>query len=179
MSNSYRIQFAALSDKIDTAQAANMLTSKLKLSEAKAQQFLAGKLIFSPISQDKAIKQQKTFAALGINVKIINAESNAETSKTSSYDVDERILAALDYITTSIIRLEEKVDDLTRLQQLQNGEEEPQNNTQDDWGEELAFEDERIEPNKSRKINWVFIILLIILLSLLGVVVAFPNLLPL
>ena len=86
-------------------------------------------------------------------------------------------MAALDYITTSIIRLEEKVDDLARLQQEQNGEIdlELENNN---WGEELEFDETVESSNKPKNINWLFFALIAILLSLLGVIVAFPNLLP-
>lgn len=172
---SYRIQFAQLSNNVTTEQAKTILTTKLKLSDAKATQFLAGKLIFSPISQDKAIKQQKTFSALGIKVKIVNA--NKAQTQEPEHDVDQRILAALDYITTSIIHLEEKVDDLARLQQEQNGEIdlELENNS---WGEELEFDETAESNNKPKNINWLFFALIAILLSLLGVIVAFPNLLP-
>lgn len=175
---SYRIQFAQLNNGVSAEQAKSILTSKLKLSDAKATQFLAGKQIFSPVAHEKALKQQKTFAALGIQVDIISTAKANVQEHTS--DVDERILAALDYITTSIIRLEEKVDDLTRLQQLQNGESdlEVEAEKTNDWGDDLEF-DETLESNsKSKNINWLFIILIVILLSLLGVVIAFPNLLP-
>lgn len=174
---SYRIQFAQLSNNLTTEQAKTILTTKLKLSDTNAMQFLQGKLIFSPISQEKAIKQQKTFAALGIKVKIVATDTPKTPDSESERDVDQRILAALDYITTSIIRLEEKVDDLTRLQQEQSGEADLELE-RNSWGEELEFDEETEPTGKSKNINWLFFALIAILLSLLGVIIAFPNLLP-
>ncbi|MDE3272919.1 hypothetical protein [Pseudoalteromonas sp. G4] len=175
---SYRIQFAQLNNGVSAEQAKSILTTKLKLSDAKASQFLAGKQIFSPIAHEKAVKQQKTFAALGIQVDIISTSKSNAQERTN--DVDERILAALDYITTSIIRLEEKVDDLARLQQLQNGETdlELEAENTNSWGEDLEFDETLETTSKSKNINWLFIVLIVILLSLLGVVIAFPDLLP-
>lgn len=175
---SYRIQFAQLNNGVTAEQAKSILTTKLKLSDTKANQFLAGKQIFSPIPEQKALKQQKTFAALGIQVKLISTEKEIQTERSS--DVDERILAALDYITTSIIRLEEKVDDLARLQQVQSGEADLELDVENknSWGDDLEFEEELEATSKPKNINWLFITLIAILLSLLGVVIAFPNLLP-
>ncbi|WP_372768177.1 hypothetical protein [Pseudoalteromonas sp.] len=175
---SYRIQFAQLNNGVSAEQAKSTLTTKLKLSDAKVSQFLAGKQIFGPITHEKAVKQQKTFAALGIQVNIISTSQSSTQDHTT--DVDKRILAALDYITTSIIRLEEKMDDLARLQQLQNGETdiELEIESQNSWGDDLEFDEPLEATSKSKNINWLFIALIVILLSLLGVVIAFPDLLP-
>lgn len=179
MSNHYRIQFSSLADSLSEQQAHSILVSKLKLSEQNATLFLSGKPIFNATTKEKALKQQKTFATLGIHIRIQDLTANESSDvQTRANDVDTRILAALDYITTSIIRLEEKVDDLARQQQELNISDTELPNESSGWGEDLEFEES--EPVKNtRKINWIFISLLTVLLTLLAVVLVFPELIQL
>ncbi|MEM7390005.1 MAG: hypothetical protein AAF347_09200, partial [Pseudomonadota bacterium] len=140
------------------------------------------KPLFAPSEQDKALKQAKLLASVGIKAKLqpINqAVTSSQSSNTAAQtkEREERIFDALDYITSSLIRLEEKLDDLEqRLPELENNS---VADSDDSWQEDdLLLEDELTEPVKKRSNTLLYslIAMVIVLLIILGVVELFPEL---
>jgi hypothetical protein len=89
----------------------------------------------------------------------------------------ECIFDALDYITSSLIRLEEKLDDLEqRLPELENSSE---LSSTDNWQEEDLLDEEAFcEPVKKRSNTLLYslIAMVVVLLIALGIVELFPDL---
>ncbi len=176
MSDNVIILFASLADGLTAEEAKNRLQKKLKLSSAIASKFLSGAKAFNPTTKEKALKQQKVFASLGIDIKVISAKAKS-SPQISQAEKDEKILNALDYITTSLIQLEEKVDALSQNAQSQL----PSLNEEDEFTqhqETIAFEEDLDEPIKlgSNKLLFIFIAVFVVLLViLLAVSLAYPE----
>jgi len=188
MSLSFKITFESLSSKLSELQAKDILQTKLKLSSAVADKFLHGEEVFNAISQEKALKQQKVFATMGINVNIIDItakvssegeKQNSQSSAISQAEKDAKIMSALDYITTSLIRLEEKVDELSQntSEQLPSLDDE---NELLELTEPLEFDEDFDTPIKKGS-NRLFLVIissiLVILLIALGISLFYPDLL--
>lgn len=174
MTQRYQITFKQLKNDLTPSQAHSLLQNKLKLSSKLSARFLNGEKVFNPISLEKAQKQQTLFAQLGIHINIQGITETTTAIRNS--EVDEKILAALDYITTSLIRLEEKVDELA----AQNNEtvtleldEAPE---PESWGEELAFDD--APAKRSKLFPYLVATLVILLVGLLAVLLIYPELSP-
>jgi len=188
MSLSFKITFKSLSSKLSELQAKDILQTKLKLSSAVADKFFHGEEVFNAISQEKALKQQKVFATMGINVNIIDitakvssvgVKQNNQSSAISQAEKDAKIMSALDYITTSLIRLEEKVDELSQntSEQLPSLDDE---NELLELTEPLEFDEDFDSPIKkgpNRLFLAIISSILVILLIALGVSLAYPDLL--
>ena len=105
------------------------------------------------------------------------ASSQSDNTAAQAKEREERIFDALDYITSSLIRLEEKLDDLEqRLPELENNS---VADSDDSWQEDdLLLEDELTEPVKKRSNTLLYslIAMVIVLLIILGVVELFPEL---
>ena len=104
---------------------------------------------------------------------LVNQQTNASLEAKQR---DERIFDALDYITSSLIRLEEKLDDLE--QRLPESESTNPQDNKDSWQEDdLLLEEELTEPVKKRSNTLLYslIAMVILLLAILGVVELFPE----
>ncbi|MFP3458382.1 hypothetical protein R0J89_19225, partial [Psychrobacter sp. SIMBA_152] len=85
-------------------------TEKLKTSPEKVAAFFNGKPLFAPSNKEKALKQAKLLSTLGIKSKLQQtAPTQATSQKAHDSQRDQRLFDALDYITSSLIRLEEKL----------------------------------------------------------------------
>jgi hypothetical protein len=188
MSLSFKITFKSLSSKLSELQAKDILQTKLKLSSAVADKFFHGEEVFNAISQEKALKQQKVFATMGINVNIIDitakvssvgVKQNNQSAAISQAEKDAKIMSALDYITTSLIRLEEKVDELSQNTSEQLPSLEDDNDLLES-PEPLEFDEDFDSPIKKRS-NRLFLTIissiLVVLLITLGISLAYPDLL--
>ena len=181
MSEQYRLVFASLDEGLEQTEVAHALHQKLKLSPKQAQAFFTGRSIFAPSDKAKALKQAKVLASLGIRTRLQSMQSTAnETANTASAAArDEQILAALDYITSSLIRLEERLDDMdNRLNdQLQQNS---SNEVNDDFAVDLSLDEElELAPQPSRK-RWplfTLIALIVLLLGVLALAFIYPELL--
>lgn len=177
MSNIYLIKFVSLESNISIKLATTILLTRFNFSPPQAEQFLSGKLTLSSQSYKKIIILKQRFKQYGILVTT-DAQSEILASDESVTDIDKRIVNALDYITTSMIRLEDKVDDLARQQQAQSDDDELSSEHTNNWVEELTTDNTESMTIKTAKIKWLFILMLVVLLLLLVAVIAFPNLLP-
>ena len=189
MSLSFKITFESLSSKLTEVQAKDILQTKLKLTSSIADKFLQGEEVFNAIPQEKALKQQKIFSSMGINVKVIDITAKKtnssksinnqnEISAISQAEKDAKIMSALDYITTSLIRLEEKVDELSQnnAEQLPSLEDD---NDQLDTPETLEFDEDFDTPIKkgpNRLFLTIISSILVLLLIALGMSLAYPDL---
>ena len=179
MSDQCKIVFAGLAAKVSPELAKQLLQQKLKLNENTVNKFLKGQDAFNPTTIEKAQKQQKVFASIGIKVKIVTPDHNDQTDddEQSQKERDLKIINALDYITTSLIRLEEKVDELAqntpaKMPDLEDDiDPEPH-------AEPLVFEDDLDAPIKTGP-NKVFLItggfILILLIALLVISLLYPD----
>ncbi|ATC95686.1 hypothetical protein [Pseudoalteromonas tunicata] len=182
MSDTCKVIFEALNAPLTVQQAKQLLQTKFKLSDATVAKFLQGDEAFSATTLEKATKQQKLFASVGIQVKLVQPQTLAATSTAPDSGQKERdlkIINALDYITTSLIRLEEKVDELAQNQQAKlpdlNDDLEPEHHA-----EPLEFEEDLDAPIKKQS-NKLFILIgggiLVLLVALLLVSLMYPDLL--
>lgn len=180
MAEKFRVVFAGLSEQTDQTQAVTKLSDKLKTQPEKVTAFLQGKPLFVACDKDKALKQAKLLISLGIKSKLQQVNNNATESTSTESDRarDERIFNALDYITSSLIRLEEKLDDLE--QRLPEQERQALNDQHDDWQDDDPLLDEEltISPKKhSKTLLYSLIAMVVLLLVLLGLSFMFPELL--
>lgn len=171
MSERYRIIFARLDDATSIEQASSKLQSTLKLSPEKCEAFFNQQAIFSPSDKAKALKQSKVFANLGIQTRLINVQpSSAEQNK------DEQILNALDYITSSLMRLEERLDDIQQQQLSSQNQQFVQ--LDDEYTPELDLDDElplsEQKTNSRLPLYWLAGLVTLLLL-VLGGALLFPD----
>ncbi|WP_024611276.1 hypothetical protein [Pseudoalteromonas sp. TB64] len=178
MTDNFRVIFAGLADDVDTKIACTNLAQRLKTSEEKVMLFFKGKPLFAPSNKDKALKQAKLLVGLGIKSKLqAIPNTSAASIEKANNQRDERIFDALDYITSSLIRLEEKLDDLEqRLPALESKT--PDENI-DQWqDDDLMLDEELISTPKKRSnaLLYSLIVTVVTLLIVLAAYLAFPNL---
>ena len=177
MANNFRVMFVGLAEGTEAKTACVNLANKLKTSEDKVTQFFNGKPLFAPNNKDKALKQAKLLASLGIKSKLQATGEQPPQSPSAASQRDERIFDALDYITSSLIRLEEKLEELE--QRLPTNELKPPTDESDEWQEDDLMLDEQLdEPVKTRSNTLLYSLIAtaVLLLIVLAVYLAFPDL---
>ena len=179
MADNFRVIFAGLADNVDIKTACTNLAAKLKTSDEKVALFFKGKPLFAPSDKDKALKQAKLLAGLGIKSKlqaVSNIIQNGSNPAANNNQRDERIFDALDYITSSLIRLEEKLDELE--QRLPDTQLKAPDESIDEWqGDDLMLDDDLAPPKKrSNLLLYSLIATATILLVVLAVFLIFPDL---
>ena len=179
MAENFRVMFAGLAKDTDQAHAISQLATRLKAPTAKVAAFFENKPLFAPCEKEKALKQAKILASVGIKSKLAAVESSTGTSNSeTSSQRDERIFNALDYITSSLIRIEEKLDDLE--QRLPANQQQAIADEDEDWQtDDMLLDEELTSPIKKRSNILLFslIAMVVILLVVLGLSFAFPDLL--
>lgn len=180
MTDQFRVIYVGLAEGIDSNVACASLASKLKTSENKITLFFNGKPLFAPSNKDKALKQTKLLASLGIKSKL-QAISNTTSNNAAQIQSqrDERIFDALDYITSSLIRLEEKLDELE--QRLPDNELAAPKDDVNEWqSDDLMLDEDLITSPKKRSNTLLYSLIATAatLLVVLGITLAFPDLLP-
>lgn len=167
MSKQYKVLFSSLQNT-DQDSARTALIEKLKLTSAQATRFLDGGSVFAPTSADKAKKQQTLLSSMGIVTKINTLQAAAVSNRP-----DQHTMAALDYLTSSIMRIEERLESI-EMQLLEQANQAPQN-TNDDL--ELSLDDEAVEPPSSNNQTLIYLLAAaVLLLILLGVYSLYPEL---
>ncbi|ATG58971.1 MULTISPECIES: hypothetical protein [Pseudoalteromonas] len=179
MTDNFRVMFAGLADNVDSKTACTTLAAKLKISEEKVALFFKGKPLFAPSDKNKALKQAKLLVGMGIKSKLqaVSTHTEKTTQTVSDSQRDERIFDALDYITSSLIRLEEKLEDLE--QRLPENQTKNPEVDEDEWqDEELLLDEELITQPKKRSnaLLYSLIATVVTLLIILAVYLAFPAL---
>ncbi|WP_372761537.1 hypothetical protein [Pseudoalteromonas sp.] len=182
MADNFRVIFVGLAEGIDSRATKATLAAKLNTSEQKIAQFFSGKTLFVPSNKDKALKQSKLLASLGIQSKL-QAVSTAATAAVNKLPDsqktlrDERIFDALDYITSSLIRLEEKLEELE--QRLPEIEVTAMADEHIEWqDDDLMLDDDLLTPLKKRSnvLLYALTATVVTLLALLAVYLTNPNL---
>ena len=178
MAENFRVMFAGLSKDTDQAHAISQLATRLKAPTAKVAAFFENKPLFAPCEKEKALKQAKILASVGIKSKLAPVQISTVTSNSETTSQrDERIFNALDYITSSLIRIEEKLDDLE--QRLPANQQQATADEDEDWQtDDLLLDEELTTPIKKRSNILLFslIAMVVILLVVLGISFAFPDL---
>ena len=180
MVDNFRVIFSGLADNVDAKTACKALAAKLKISEEKVSSFFKGKPLFTPCDKNKALKQAKLLSSLGIKCKLqaVSDNTNISTSSlSSSSQRDKRIFDALDYITSSLIRLEEKLEDIE--QRLPDVQSKSTLESQDDWQDsDLILDDDLTSTPKKRSniLLYSLIVTVVTLLIILAVYLSFPDL---
>ncbi|MDN3378423.1 MULTISPECIES: hypothetical protein [unclassified Pseudoalteromonas] len=179
MSENYRVIFAGLAQDIQAEDAQAKLAAKLKAPHSKIAAFFENKPLFVPCAKDKALKQAKLLASVGIKSKLqplTQPQPNTQSDEASQQR-DERIFNALDYITSSLIRIEEKLDDLE--QRISATTEPPVEPESEEWQtDDLLLDEDLNTPIKKRSNTLLYslIAMVLILLVVLGLSFAFPDL---
>ena len=176
MTDKYRVVFAGFDSSVSESAAIEQLSLKLKTTPQKITAFTQGKSLFAPSEKAKCLKQVKLLASFGLHAKLQSAESNASSTSSIQNSKDERILEALDYITSSLIRIEERLEELE--QRLPSQEIVKENKVEDDWQEDDLFDELELDPppKRSKKVQYGLGVVLIILLITLAIALAFPEL---
>ncbi|MEH6394101.1 hypothetical protein [Pseudoalteromonas sp.] len=178
MAENFRVMFAGLAKDTDQAHAISQLATRLKAPTAKVAAFFENKPLFAPCEKEKALKQAKILASVGIKSKLAPVQISTVTSNSETTSQrDERIFNALDYITSSLIRIEEKLDDLE--QRLPANQQQATADEDEDWQtDDLLLDEELTTPIKKRSNILLFslIAMVVILLVVLGISFAFPDL---
>jgi len=177
MADNFRVIFVELAQGVDSKTACVNLATKLKTSEEKVALFLKGKPLFAPSNKDKALKQAKLLASLGIKSKLQASTSPTPSQQMPSSQRDERIFDALDYITSSLIRLEEKLEELE--QRLPDAQLKAPDEITDEWQDDDLMLDEELITTPAKRSNlflYILIATVVVLLVVLAVYLGFPNL---
>ncbi|WP_105255687.1 hypothetical protein [Pseudoalteromonas sp. T1lg75] len=178
MSEQYRLLFAHLDKEQDIEQAAQALQQRLKLAEQQVEAFFSGEAIFPASDKAKALKQAKVLASLGVRARLKRIVAPAQTPAAAAGQADEQVLAALDYITSSLIRLEERLDDMDQRfsEHLLHQQ---QSNDSDELALDLSLDEELNLPAASatrHPLLVVILVLITLLLAILGVSYFYPDL---
>ncbi|MEO2280642.1 hypothetical protein [Pseudoalteromonas pernae] len=181
MSEQYKLVFAHLDEDKTQVQATLALQQKLKLNDKQTQAFFDGQPIFPASDQNKALKQAKVLATLGIRSRLKRVTTGAAATAEHSSKRDEQILAALDYVTSSLIRIEERLDDMDhRFSERLHRDEDT--GVIDDLGLDLSLgEDLDIDPISKPK-RWPIVllgVLIVLLLTILGLHYLYPDIIEL
>ncbi len=178
MADNFRVIFVGLAEGADSQAVTNALTEKLKTSPEKVAAFFNGKPLFAPSNKEKALKQAKLLSTLGIKSKLQQtAPTQATSQKAHDSQRDQRLFDALDYITSSLIRLEEKLEDLE--QRLPEVELSLSDENDEPWQDDDLMLDEPLSTTPKKRSNLVLYSLIttvVILLIVLAVYLMFPNL---
>lgn len=180
MADNFRVTFVGLAEGVDSKAVTAMLATKLKTSNEKVSLFFNGKPLFVPSNKDKALKQAKLLASLGVKSKlqaVTNPNQNTQLTSATSSQRDDRIFDALDYITSSLIRLEEKLDELE--QRLPEVEATAITDEHIEWqDDDLMLDDELLTPlqKRSNVLLYSLIATVVTLLILLAIYLTIPNL---
>ena len=176
MTDKYRVVFAGFDSSVSESAAIEQLSLKLKTTPQKITAFTQGKSLFAPSEKAKCLKQVKLLASFGLHAKLQSAESNTNSASSIQNSKDERILEALDYITSSLIRIEERLEELE--QRLPSQEIVKEDKVEDDWQEDDLFDELELDPppKRSKKVQYGLGVVLIILLFILAIALAFPEL---
>lgn len=178
MTDNFRVIFVGLAEDVTSQAVTAALTEKLKTSPEKVAAFFNGKPLFAPCPKEKALKQAKLLSTIGVKSKLQQATTVQATSQTTEDSQrDQRLFDALDYITSSLIRLEEKLEDLE--QRLPEVRLSLQNENDESWQDDDLMIDEPLSatPKKhSNAILYSLIATVVILLIVLAVYLMFPNL---
>ncbi|WP_462173320.1 hypothetical protein [Pseudoalteromonas xiamenensis] len=147
MTDKYRVIYTGLDSGIEQEVAITRLATKLGLPENKAAAFFAKKPLFAPADKEKAMKQVKLFASMGIQAKL---QTSGATNDSSSAQRDERLFEALDYITSSLIRLEERLEEIEqRLGQTPAIKHSVDD--EEDWEDDGFLDDLDIDPQPKKR----------------------------
>ncbi|OHU88570.1 MULTISPECIES: hypothetical protein [Pseudoalteromonas] len=177
MSQKYRVVFIGLQSTTSAEEVVTTLSSKLNIAPQKVEAFLAKKPLFAPAEQSKSLKQVKLLERMGVKAKLVAVEPPADTSPQSQKD--ERVFEALDYITSSLIRIEERLEEIEH--RLGNSSDEDKDDSKpDSWHEDELFEelDLDLEPVKkipTRKLQYTLAAILIVLLTVLALAIIYPQ----
>ncbi|WP_404338486.1 hypothetical protein [Pseudoalteromonas mariniglutinosa] len=172
MAEKFRVMFAGLAKGTVQAEASAQLAAKLKTTTDKVAVLFEHQPLFAPSDKEKALKQAKLLASVGIKSKLQIVQSEQPNS-TGAKVRDERIFDALDYITSSLIRLEEKLDDLE--QRLPSSELTDSLDDQQSWQEDDLLLDEQLSSSKKNNtVLYSVIAMVVLLLIVLGIYLAMP-----
>ncbi|MCG7535289.1 hypothetical protein [Pseudoalteromonas sp. OOF1S-7] len=177
MSEQFRIVFSGFKPGTDSQAATEQLATKLKVPAQKVADFTTGKPLFGPGDKQKCLKQAKLLAVYGIQSKL-QSQSSAVSGPAQSA-ANERVFDALDYITSSLIRIEEKLDELE--QRIDGKQVQDEQHEDDEWEDESLFSELELDsepPKRSKKLLYILLSLLVLLLIVLGISLAFPELVP-
>ncbi|MBQ4813563.1 hypothetical protein J8M20_19525 [Pseudoalteromonas luteoviolacea] len=174
MGDQYRVTFAGFDADTDGQNAIERLAMKLGVSTQKVEAFTQGKPLFGSSEKNKCLKQAKLLAIYGFQSKI--QEIQTSSSNAANHAANERVFEALDYITSSLIRIEEKLEDLEQRidgQQKADDDKEEEQWQSDDLFDELDLDSE--PKPKSKKLLYTLLSILFVLLIVLGFSLAFPE----
>ncbi|MBD1581760.1 hypothetical protein [Pseudoalteromonas sp. S16_S37] len=177
MSQRYRVSFVGLENTTSAEEVVTNLCAKLKISEQKANGFLANKPLFAVADKAKCLKQVKLLASFGIQAKLIPIEENV-SQILAQQQKDERVFEALDYITSSLIRIEERLEELEQRLPEQVREEQQQESPQwqdDELFDELELDLETKKKLPTRKLQYLLATVLIVLLTVLALAIMYPQ----
>ncbi|RZM84792.1 hypothetical protein C3B51_02970 [Pseudoalteromonas rubra] len=179
MSEQFRVVFSGFKPGTDSQAATEQLAAKLKVSAQKVADFTTGKPLFGPADKQKCLKQAKLLAVYGIQSKLQSQSQPSAGSDTAQSAANERVFDALDYITSSLIRIEEKLDELE--QRIDGKQVKDEQHEEDEWEDESLFSELELDsepPKRSKKFLYILLSLLVLLLVVLGISLAFPELVP-
>ncbi|KZN33117.1 hypothetical protein [Pseudoalteromonas luteoviolacea] len=174
MSDQYRVTFVGFDADTDGQNAIERLAMKLGVPKQKVEAFTQGKSLFGISDKSKCLKQAKLLAIYGFQSKIQEIPSNSNTANNNA--ANERVFEALDYITSSLIRIEEKLEELEQRidgQQKTDDDKEEEQWQSDDLFDELDLDSE--PKPKSKKLLYTLLSILFVLLIVLGFSLAFPE----
>ena len=176
MTDKYRVVFAGFDSSVSESAAIEQLSLKLKTTPQKITAFTQGRSLFAPNEKAKCLKQVKLLASFGIHAKLQSADSSANNASSIQNSNDERILDALDYVTSSLIRIEEHLEELEQRLPLQEIAKE--NKVEDDWQKDDLFDELELDPppKRSKKVQYGLGIVVIVLVVILAIALTFPNL---
>ncbi|KID54813.1 hypothetical protein JF50_23410 [Pseudoalteromonas luteoviolacea] len=176
MSDQFRVVFVGFNADTDSQNAMESLATKLGVSKQKVIAFTQGKPLFGATDKNKCLKQAKLLAIYGFQSKVQPQQSNMQSAPVANNAANERVFEALDYITSSLIRIEEKLEELE--QRIDGNEKSGDEKEEEQWQSDELFDelDLDTEPKpKSKRLLYVLLAILFILLIILGFSLAFPE----
>ncbi|KZN46812.1 hypothetical protein N474_03885 [Pseudoalteromonas luteoviolacea CPMOR-2] len=173
MSDQYRVAFVGFDADTDSQNAIERLAAKLGVSKQKVESFTQGKPLFGSTDKSKCLKQVKLLAIYGFQSKVLEVQTSVSQPNNAA---NERVFEALDYITSSLIRIEEKLEELE--QRIDGQQKNDDDKEQDQWQSDDLFDELDLDTEtkpKSKKLLYTLLSILIVLLIVLGFSLAFPE----
>ncbi|MCG7549470.1 hypothetical protein [Pseudoalteromonas sp. Of7M-16] len=176
MSDQFRVVFVGFNADTDSQNAMESLAVKLGVSKEKIVAFTQGKPLFGAADKNKCLKQAKLLAIYGFQSKVQPLQNSATSTAQVDTAANERVFEALDYITSSLIRIEEKLEELEQRIDVQAKSIDEKDD--EHWQSDELFDELDLETKpkpKSKKLLYTLLVILFILLIVLGFSLAFPE----
>ncbi len=165
MQQYYQVIFDQLADPSTLPAIKTIMRVQFKFSQKAIDAFFSGQAIMRGVTHQRAQQQQSLFHKMGVNTHVTplvkHTDSDIEPKDvTPPANIDKRTIEALDYINSCLIRLEDKIDDLSCQVAATQTSVQVMDEEDEDWSSPPKCSN---TPAWQKQLKWVMLIAAVIL----------------